>query len=163
MTSHTTNDSNIVISETTAHDIMTRGMALCLEHYDEVPFGTFDVPLNPCLDQYEAMEAANALRCIAAYDGANMVGYVTVFAAEMLRHKGNYQITTDSFYVDPAYRRSGLFAKMMDKLEQLARENDIRFVSYAVNPVFHDSIEIEMWLASKGFQVTETIYTKEVK
>lgn len=138
--------------------------SLARKHWDEVPFGDFGLDIEPNIDTYRTMYEAGMCRAyVALNEEDTVVAYLIVFVSEMVHHKGVYQMTTDLFYVDPAYRRCGLFVEMMDKAEAECLEHGIRFMSYAINPTYSDSYELESWLLTKDFQCTEKVYTREVK
>lgn len=130
------------------------------DHWDEVPFGDFNLELNLKHEIYRAAEAEGHARFYMAWDGANPVAYLSVFATEMSQHAGVLQATMDAYYVAPAYRKGGVFGKLLTFVEQDLSSYGVRFLTIGVNTNYKG--KTSEFLLSQGYQVTEITHSKEL-
>lgn len=137
-------------------------LGLLKEHWKEVPFGKFKIDLDIDEAAYNTANAAGLARCYGYYDEhAVLAGYMVIMIAPMMHHKGKLQAITDSFYIVPEERDKGAFSRMLDYAEQdIKKGTEASFLGIVVNNNFDIP---EEYLNKKGYQKTETIYTKEVK
>lgn len=140
-----------------AHDEMHEAMQA---HWDEVPFGPYHMPLNLDHEAYVAGEAEGYARFYLVYVEDNAVAYMSVFASPMIQHKGEVQAVTDSFYVSPDYRKGGVFAKLLEFVEQDLKACGIRFFTVGTNPMYKG--KTEQFLDHVGYCKTEVLFTKEL-
>jgi GNAT superfamily N-acetyltransferase len=78
---------------------------------------------DPQWDTYRAMEASGFLHCVAAYDGDEIVGFLTVMIALVPHHHRTRPIaTTESFFVLPDSRSHGTGKRMLEAAEAIASE-----------------------------------------
>lgn len=129
-------------------------------HWEEVPFGSFEMPLKLKTDIYHKAEAEGHARFYMAWEGAKPVAYMSVFASEMCQHEGVYQAVTDAYYVAPEYRKGGVFGKLLAFVEQDLSSYGIRFLTVGVNPNYKGSTS--KFLLASGYEVTEVSHTKEL-
>jgi len=133
-------------------------------HWEEVPFGPFHMPLNLDHESYMSGEAEGYARFYLVYveDEATekAVAYMSVFASPMVQHKGELQAVTDAFYVSPDYRKSGVFGKLLEFVEQDLKACGIRFFTVGTNPMYKG--KTEQFLEHVGYCKTEVNYTKEL-
>lgn len=136
---------------------------LTQDHWKEVPFGNYQLELDLDTDTYVAMESGGHCTClIASIEGVN-VGYLLLLAGVMLHHKGLYQVTSDSFYVAPEYRAQGVFPALLAKAEELCAAEGLPFLSMGLNPQFKENAELEQYIKSVGYSLTELTYTKKIE
>ncbi len=142
----------------------TANRAMCDEmcaHWDEVPFGDFDMELELDHAAYLMAEEQDYARFYLVYnDSDKAIAYMSVFANEMIQHKGLVQAVADAFYVAPDYRKSGVFGTLVEFVEQDLKEHNIRFFSLGHNP--NTKGRVEEYIEHLGYQKTEVIYTKEL-
>ena len=84
----------------------------------------------PVRSIYEAMERAGSLKCFAAFSGSDnlLIGFVSVLSA-VVAHDGHLVATTESLFVDPAYRHTSAFEDLFAAAENYATESGCRILS----------------------------------
>lgn len=133
------------------------------DHWKEVPFGEYQLELDLDTDTYVAMESGGHCTCLIASIGGTPVGYLLLLAGVMLHHKGLYQVTSDSFYVAPEYRAKGVFPALLKEAEELCASEGLQFLSMGLNPQFKENSELERYIKSQGYCLTELTYTKQIE
>ena len=71
-------------------------------HYEELNDGAF--PLEPDWNRYFNLEKMDMLRCYAAYDGSEMVGYAIFLVSPNMHYSTSTWGMEDLYYLAPAYR-----------------------------------------------------------
>jgi len=145
------------ISYTDGMDAMRDQME---EHFHEVPFGTFELALDIDHNAYLIAEQEGYLLCYIAYDEDKPVAYMGVIAGNMMKHIGNISAVADSYYVAPDYRKSGVFAKLLEFVEKDIATHGVRFFSLGQNVQFKDNAD--RLLLATGYQKMEILFTKEL-
>lgn len=148
--------------EKVTYDTANRAMCedMC-SHWEEVPFGNFDMELELDHAAYLVAEAEGYARFYLVHDDSDKaIAYMSVFANQMIQHKGQVQAVTDAFYVAPDYRKSGVFGKLVEFVEQDLKACGIRFFSLGHNP--NTKGRVEEYIENMGYQKTEVIFTKEL-
>jgi len=105
---------------------------------------------------YEAMERAGALKCFAAYSDDLLIGFVSVLRA-VVPHDGHFVATTESLFVDPAYRSTDAFENLFAAAEQYATESGCRILSCCAR--IGSSLD-KVLTRRPGFRATHTQHTK---
>jgi GNAT superfamily N-acetyltransferase len=129
-------------------------------HWDEVR--TADAALNIDVEQHLEMERTGFLKAIGAFDEDNLVGYLVVVTVPVQHISGEYELLTNTFYVDPEYRNSGVFKSLLGYAEGLCRRYGIRWLSVAPSMRFEHVSEFEEFLRKNSFAHTYSTYTREV-
>ncbi len=129
-------------------------------HYDEVPFGPYDMHLDLDHESYMLAEDEGYARFYLIHDEGKAIGYLSVLASPMIQHKGELQAVTDAFYVAPDYRKGGVFGKLLEFVEQDLKACGIRFLSVGISPLHDD--RTRQFLDHVGYCTTEIHYTKEL-
>lgn len=132
------------------------------EHLKEVPFGDYTLELNLCDEMYTYSEKIGHCKCYAAFVDNDYAGYMIIMASEMAHHKGTLQAVTDSFYITPAYRSSGVFKGLLEHVERDLKANNIRFLTVGLNPNMPNFIRLCGVMRKAGYQHTEYSVTKEL-
>lgn len=154
--------SNIVIKQLFLREMKDYIEQMTQEHWDEVPFGDFDLDLDVEWDTFISLDGQGLACCLFAFDDDKPVGYLVLLCSGMMHHKGTTQAVTDVFYVDPAYRSSGVFQQLLDEAKRQCAQGGIRFFSVNVNPQFVGYENLLAWLQQTGYQCTEISMTTEV-
>lgn len=131
-------------------------------HWEEVPFGQYELDLDLHDTAYTYAEEQGYIRIYAAIVDSTVVGYISLAASEMMHHKGTMQAVTDSFYVEPEYRNSGVFSTLLNFVENDLRTAGIRFFTVGVNPTADTAVPTAQALVGIGYDLTEQSYTKEL-
>lgn len=145
------------VSYVTAHTAMHKAME---DHWNEVPFGPFHMPLSLDHDAYMVAEDEGFALFYLVHIDNKPVAYMSVLASEMTQHKGVMQAVTDAFYVSPDYRKGGVFGKLLTFVEQDLKDYDIRFFTVGTNVMYKG--DTGPLLTSVGYSKTEVLYTKEL-
>lgn len=132
------------------------------EHLEEVPFGNFQLELDLVDEVYDYAEQAGHCRCYAAFVDGDYAGYMVVMASEMIHHRDTIQAVTDSFYVAPSYRSTGVFKALLEYVESDLRSNGHRFLTVGLNPNMPNFIKMCGVMRKDGYQHTEYSVTKEL-
>ena len=147
------------ISYTKLREIMNNQAT---EHLDEVPFGNYQLKLDLCDEVYDYSESVGYCRCYSVHVNGSYAGYMVVMASEMIHHRGTVQAVTDSFYIAPVYRASGVFKALLRYVELDLRACGIRFLTVGMNPNMPDYEQMVEFMAKKDYQHTEYSVTKEL-
>lgn len=153
-------NKELIINTVTYRDLLECMKANTQDHWDEVPFGNYNLTLDLHHVLYENAEREGHARFYVAFMGRDPVAYMSIFAAEMSQHKGIMNAVTDSYYVVPAYRKSGIFGKLLEFVEQDVKSLGIRFLTIGHNPMYKG--KTPELLEAAGYSITEVAYTKEV-
>lgn len=135
-----------------------------VKHWEEVPFGNFNIDLHLCHGTYIAAESVGYARFYSVTNKNNkFIGYMSVLSSEMLHHKNTMQATTDSFYIHPSYRSKGVFKQLIEFVENDLRNEGIRFFSIGLNPNMPSPDLVEAALVNNlSYLRTEVMVTKEL-
>lgn len=86
-----------------AQDLWGEIMPLLIEHKDEIAAYP-DIPLDPDIEAYNAIEADGALRCYTARLAGVLVGYAVFFLRHNLHYRSSYQAVQDVLFIQLAHR-----------------------------------------------------------
>ncbi len=153
-------NKELIIGVVTYRELLEAMQGSTQDHWNEVPFGNYNLTLDLNDNIYENAERGGHARFYVAYVGRNAVAYMSIFASEMSQHKGIMCAVTDSYYVVPEYRKDGIFGKLLTFVEQDIKSLGIRFLTIGHNPQYKG--KTPDLLLSEGYSVTEIAYTKEV-
>lgn len=132
------------------------------KHWQEVPFGTYQMELDLCHDVYTYSEQIGYARFYVVFVDEVFAGYMSVMASEMIHHRGMVQANTDSFYIVPEFRNSGAFTALLTYVEADLNREGVRFFTVGLNPNMPHFENTQAFLERDGFQVTEISMTKEL-
>lgn len=132
------------------------------KHLEEVPFGDYKLQLDLRHDVYVSAEETGYCKCYAAFVDGDYAGYMIIMASEMIHHKGTLQAITDSFYITPAYRSTGVFRALLSHVECSLIQNNIRFLTIGLNPNMPHYSKMDNMLNKLEYITTEVSVTKEL-
>lgn len=106
----------------------------------------------PNRELYEQMERQGVLRCLGAYAGGELVGYLTMLITPPLRYSVPTAVV-EGVYVGPAHRRGGPGVELINAAKRLAAEAGCPglYISAPVGSVLER-------LASRLYRHTNTTY-----
>lgn len=133
-----------------------------VNHLEEVPFGNYQMTLDLVHEVYTSTEALGYTKCYIVYVKGNFAGYMLIMASEMSHYRDVIQATTDSFYVKPEYRSSGVFAELLSYVEKDLLDNNIRFLTLGINPNMPHVDRVHKFVNDLGYVPTSTTMTKEL-
>jgi len=147
-----------IIARVYAQKMQMMGEQLAEAHYKEVPYGQAKLALDMDYQKYQLLEDSGYLLILAALEQNKVVGYIVVVTNPMLHHKDKYMAITDSFYVDPAYRNSGIFKELLEEAARLCKEAGV--VSFRVGVNMNNPAP-EKILQQLGYREAERLYEVE--
>jgi GNAT superfamily N-acetyltransferase len=113
---------------------------------------------EPRRPMYEAMEQSGVLQCFVAYFGSDnlLIGFVSVMPV-IVPHDGHLIATTESLFVDPAYRHTSAFEDLFAAAEQYATAAGCRVLTCSARI----GSQLDKVLARRaGFSRTHSQHTK---
>lgn len=137
---------------------------LLSEHWDEVGTHRDVLHLDPDHDRYIGLEKAGSLIILSARHHGVMVGYMILLFMRHPRDRSAMVMTDDAIYCLPAYRRSMLGPKLMDRAEALAESSGIHFMFFTEK--FRRLVQAGNrggYLKRRGFEPIEIKYAKMIK
>ncbi len=84
-----------------------------------------DLPADPNWDQYLALEAAGALRCIGVFDGEKLIGFANYVLYSLPHFAGKRLASSESVWVDLDYRGQGVGHMLIQALFDYAKEDGV--------------------------------------
>lgn len=82
-----------------------------------------DLQADPDFEAYRALEAAGVLRCVGAFDGEKLVGFANYILYGLPHFKGKRLASSESLWLDDAYRGRGLGRQLIESMGAFARED----------------------------------------
>ncbi len=130
------------------------------DHYDEVPMGSRRFELDIDFDLYYQLEESGHLKVYLMKDEAmHYAGYLVVVATPLPHHKGKLLAITDSFYILPAYRRSGAMKSLITHAKADLEAHGIDQFNITANANFKGA---DAMAKALGMVELETTYTFEL-
>lgn len=107
--------------------------ALCAEYAQESTRTTLG-DYNPQRDTYAMLEKAGVLHTLGAFNGDELVGFISVLF-NVTPHYGKRIAVSESYFVSTKHRAGGIGVKLLKSAEQLAVEYGAvgLFISAPVN------------------------------
>ena len=130
--------------------------ALSKQHWMETEQHVSAYKPEPQRDTYEALEGLGYLVCFAAFDGDQMVGYVTSCVTKHL-HYGFLFAAHDLLFVSKPYRDGSTGLKLMRSIEREVKEMGSVFITWTANP---DSPFDRILQKIRGVKLEEITYIR---
>ena len=118
----------------------------------------FDFPLEPDIAQYQALQDAGALFALAAWHGADIVGYSSAFVQPSLFNPAVVCCASDALFVHPSFRAGTLGARLIVATEDEARRRG------ASRMLWHTraGTPLARAMLRRGYQPADTVVMKEI-
>lgn len=133
---------------------------LLIQHWKVLANNSEEILLNPDVERYKLMQDMGVLHNVVAYEESNIVGYAVVFIMPHLHYKDDKFAMVDVLFTDPSARNSRLGITLINKVEEMCREQKVSVLTYHTKPS-HNTIE--KILSRKGFSHFENIIGKLLK
>lgn len=104
-------------------------------------------------DWYLEKQAANELITILAKDGDTVIGFTVFAVAPFIHHADSLHATSEIFYVEPAYRASSIWKRLLEAVEVKAAE-------MKVERIFIGSRKRTRFFERFGYREDEITYSK---
>ncbi len=128
-------------------------------HYREIATHQ-DIPLDPLLDLYDALEKAGKLRVFLVRDAASvLIGYAIYTVAPNPHYRSMLQASQDVLFLREDMRKGGLGARLVRHCDDVLRAEGIILVTQHVK-VSHPVLGL--LLERQGYQCVERIYSKRL-
>ena len=128
------------------------------KHWIEIAYYQ-DIPLDPDVERYQALDDSGKLRIYTARVDNRLVGYAVFFVSLHPHYKTSLQASEDVLYLDPDYRRWHLGSSLIDYAErELAGEG----VAAIYQHVKAKHPALGAILTSKGYELIDLIYGKRI-
>lgn len=130
------------------------------DHWKEISSNPDKIILKPDIKKYKELQDSGVLHNIVAYEDEIMVGYVVLFIMPHIHYSDDKFAMVDVIYTDPLYRNSRVGITLIDKAEELCRDEKVSVLTYHTKPA-HNTIEKILY--RKGFSHFENILGKVLK
>jgi len=107
---------------------------------------------------YQELEKRGMLREIAAYDGVEIVGILSIIVTK-LPHYSKIIATTESFFVKSEYRKTGLGTQLL----KIAEKVSVHLGASALMVSAPHNGRLEFILPRKGYRETSRVFAKSLK
>lgn len=149
--------TDITFQRERVHALWTELWPLLEAHYHEIAH-YHDIPLDPSIEGYEALEDAGFLRCFTArHDGA-LIGYAIFMVRANMHYQGSVQAVQDVLFLHPDYRRADTGRSLIRAADDALRTEGVQVVYHHVKHAF----DFGPLLASEGYEPVETIHAKRL-
>lgn len=145
----------IIFRRERAQDIFEEAAPLLRQHYAEIAHYQ-DIPLEPDLAQYAAVEEAGCLRVFTARDDSGLIGYAVFFVRRNLHYRSSLQAVQDILYVDPGKR--GFGARFIHWCDEQLRKESVQVVYHHVKAAHDFGALLERF----GYQLVDKIYARRL-
>lgn len=134
-------------------------MPLFKRHYDEISANK-DIPLEPDVEGYRAVEESDALRLYVARSEGRPLGYAMYFVRTNLHYRSSKQAVEDIIFLAPEVRGTGLGIELVNYADDQLREEGVQVV-YHHAKLAHPQLG-NMLVKRCGYKAIETIYSKRL-
>ena len=133
---------------------------LITDHCNELATNPDKIKLKPDVKRYQDLQDKGFLFNIVGYEDEIMVGYSVIFIMPHMHYMDDKFAMVDVLYTDPLYRNSRLGLDLINKTEELCKEQKVSVLTYHTKPS-HNTIEKILY--RKGFSHFENIVGKLLK
>lgn len=138
-----------------AADSIAEAGPLLREHWIELAKHREVMVLDPDVEQYRSLEAADALISLGAFVDGQMVGYsVGIYLERHLHYRGMAVVSNDVLFVSRAYRNEGVGHALMTETERLAKERGAKLVLWHAKY----GTTLDALLFDQGYGIQDVIY-----
>ena len=125
-------------------------------HYEEIALHKGSMKLDPNWHRYYVLEEQDAVVCLAAWLGEEMVGYSVSILYEHMHYKDVLVMHNDVLFVKKEHRRGGLGIKLIEATEEMAKARECHVV------LFHSKVDtpLGLILEARGYGVQDVMQSK---
>ena len=148
----------IVFSRESLTDALwSEAMPLLAKHWAEIAHYP-DIPLEPDVALYQAIEANGALRVFTARRDEALVGYALFFVRPNGHYKSSLQASQDVLYIDPAIRGGSAVPRFLLFCDAELKADGVQVACHHLK-VAHNH---ERLMRSLGYEPVDIIWTKRL-
>lgn len=129
------------------------------EHFKEVGHagGPDRVDIDACY--YLQHEQLGALKCFAALDGDEVVGYISATMYSHPHYRGTRFAATDALYVSPEHRKSRVGLKLIQFTEHtLSIKYGVKYLQIVSN----SNLDLSKYLERQGYSKSDITFCKRI-
>lgn len=127
-----------------------------VRHWEEIALQKDKVPLDPCYERYEEMDALGALNITTARLDGELVGYMIAVVSPHLHYNSTVMAFHDIYYMKPEHRRGWNGVRLFRAAEQNLKDAGAEqfFVGHKVG------LDLGPIFKRLGYSHVETTYAK---
>ena len=139
-------------------DILEELLELYPLHYNEVAMDKKEIPLDPDIDAYIALQNTGVLHILTVRDDEKLVGYHKSFICNHIHFNSTKVAYTDLYFLLPEYRKGFIGINLFKILEGKMKELGVKKI-YTMTKVKKDNSALFNRL---GYTKAEYAYTKYI-
>lgn len=147
---------SIVCQEETFDSIKDEVKSLLETHWKELANHQDTRPLDVDWDSYSLMNLMNAIRIFTVRDDAKLIGYFSFYIANNPHYKTWKYASSDVYYLDPAYRKTGTALIMFEEMQAWLKSLGVKSITLQ-EKIQHSH---EKFFTALGFSLVEKVYEK---
>lgn len=127
-------------------------------HYAEIAHFR-DIPLDPDIDTYNALESLGRFRAYIVRKDGQIVGYAGFLCGPALHYKGSLQACEDVVFVHPDHRRGYVAMRFLDYCHR-----DLKAAGYEIawHHVKKAHPALGVLLERSGFELVDLMYARRL-
>lgn len=150
--------ATLTIARERAHGLWAEIVPLLTEHWSEV-ITYRDIPLDPDVDTYNALEDADRLRVYTVRVDGELVAYAIFIVGTVPHHRTSKQAAGDGIYVRAPYRTSAAGIRLLAHAQDALKAEGVEVI-YCQAPMKHPAFGAV--LVASGYTPTHTVYSRRL-
>lgn len=146
----------ITFKEEKFAEILEETEPMFIKHWEELANNKEERPLDIDYIGYVKLNAEGYLRMFTVRDNSKLIGYSTWMIANNLHYQTWKHAVCDVYYLEPAYRKTGVANEMFSDIEGRLKNIGVNLVSIQ-DKVNHSHSK---FFSNMGFKLTEQNYEK---
>jgi GNAT superfamily N-acetyltransferase len=118
----------IKYQEEQIEDILEEMKPMLVKHWEELANYKDIRPLDVDWDNYIDLNRALYIRVFTVRDNNKLIGYASFYISNNLHYKFWRHASNDVYYLDPAYRKTGLGIKMFEEIESWLKDMGVKSI-----------------------------------
>jgi GNAT superfamily N-acetyltransferase len=148
----------VEIRESTVDEMFEVCRPLLERHWDEIARNKHLMVLNPDVAKYQRMEAAGMLLILAAWEGAELVGYSVSMIETTLHYADLTVCVNDVVFVLPESRHAQTGLRLIKETESMAKQRGAQLMLWHAK----EGTALHALMPRIGYEVQDIIYSKEI-
>ena len=149
---------SVRIEPATVDFLLEHATELFEAHRDEIATMPDLMKVKPDVDAYKRMEASDALYCLSALDGVQLVGYSVNVVIANLHYSDLKTASNDLLYVHPDYRHGRLGLRLMRETENEAQRRGAHLMLWHAK----QNSALSHICQRLGYSVQDVIYNRRL-
>lgn len=132
--------------------------AMLHEHAQELATNKELMVLAPDRVRYAAIEAANIMLTLLAYEGDELIGYSINFVSQHLHYSGLTYAQNDVLFVRAPYRKGRAGLALIQETERVCKERGAQMIVWHAK----QGTALESLMPRLGYRVQDVMFSKEL-